>query len=68
MTHITKGKHMKANTAHQPELVEGTPAEVFGIATDLEMLAKWEKALDGIEASERAAAAEAAAICNHGSH
>jgi hypothetical protein len=59
---------METNTAQQPELHEGTPAEVFGIAADPDMLAKWEKALDGIEASERAAAAEAAAICSHGSH
>lgn len=50
------------------EPFQGTPAELFGIASDPDLLAAWNKAIDGIEASERAAASEDAAICSHCSH
>ena len=42
-----------------------TPAELFGLDSSPEVLQAWNKAIDDIEASERAAAADDASICIH---
>jgi hypothetical protein len=45
------------------ESFEGTPAELFELGANTELLAAWDQAIVRIEESERAAAAEDSVTC-----
>jgi hypothetical protein len=47
---------------------DGTPAEMYGLASNAELLDRWDAAVGRLEAAERAAATEDAVICGHSSH